>query len=351
MFAGNKIKLSLFGESHGSHIGIAIEGIPSGIKLDNEFIERQMERRRSVNHLSTPRREPDVVNIISGVTNGITNGGTITCIIENTNTKSGDYQNNLPRPSHADYTGNGRYKGFNDYRGGGFFSGRLTAPLTFAGAICKQILASQGVVVGTHIQRIHNVCDESFDMVKTNKETLYRLSQMEIPVLDQSSAAGMEQAILAAKKSQDSVGGVLECMAIGMPAFVGGAYFERLQAKLSRLIFSIPAFVGLEFGLGFDGTLFFGSEVNDEFYYDGEEVKTKTNKSGGINGGISNGMPIVLRAAVRPTPSIGKKQNTIDLKTKQNAELETHGRHDPCIAIRAAVVLESMVAIGLYDEI
>lgn len=351
MFAGNKIKLSLFGESHGSHIGITIEGIPAGVKLDNELIERQMQRRRSVNQLSTPRREPDLVNIISGVTNGITNGGTITGIIENTNTKSKDYQNNLPRPSHADYTGRGRFDGFNDYRGGGFFSGRLTAPLTFAGAICKQLLASEGVVVGTHVQRIHNVCDESFDLVKTNKETLYRLSQMEIPVLDPISALGMQQAILKAKNNQDSVGGVLESMAIGMPEFVGGAYFDRLQAKLSRLVFSIPAFVGLEFGLGFDSARLFGSEMNDEIYYDGQEVKTITNNSGGINGGITNGMPIVLRAAVRPTPSIGIKQKTIDLNTKQNTEIEIQGRHDPCIAIRAAVVIESMVAIGLYDEI
>lgn len=351
MFNGDKIRLSLFGESHGPAIGIAIEGLPPGVPIDLPRIDAYLDRRRSVNALSTPRREPDQVEILSGVTDGFTNGGTLTGMIRNQDTRSRDYDRGLARPSHTDYTGYYRYHGYADYRGGGFFSGRLTAPLVFAGGIIQAILQEQGVCAGTHVLKLHQVCDRKFTLTGEAKETLLGLGQMPIPVLNQDVAAQMEQAILQAKKAGDSVGGILECMVLGVPPFIGGAYFDRLQAKIARLVFSIPGFLGLEFGLGFAAAEGLGSQINDSYALAHGQIKTRTNHSGGINGGITNGMPIVLRTAVRPTPSISLPQQTVDFVNKEEKELVIHGRHDPCIAVRAAVVLESMVLLAVYDTI
>lgn len=349
---GNNLKVSIFGESHGNAIGITIDGLPSGVELDLEKIDIEMKRRapgRSA--LSTARKESDIPEILSGYFDGKTTGTPLCAMIRNSDTRSKDYgkTKDLMRPGHADYTGAVKYNGFNDYRGGGHFSGRITAPLVFAGAVCKQILESKGIYIGAHISSIKNVKDEAFNYTNISKEQLEKLMKVELPLNDCSKEEEMRKVILDAKENGDSVGGTIECAIIGVPAGFGDPFFDSVESTLSHLLFSVPAVKGVEFGLGFDMANLYGSEVNDDFYYDGEEVKTKTNNNGGILGGITSGMPIVFKAAIKPTASIIKKQNTINIKDKKEDTLLIEGRHDPCIVQRAIPVIEAVCAIGIMD--
>lgn len=280
--------------------------------------------------------------------------GTPLCgIIRNGDQHSKDYGKlkDLMRPGHADYTGAVKYSGFNDYRGGGHFSGRITAPLVFAGAICKQILASKGIEIGAHVKSIKNIKDKSFDYTSISSEQLKELRSKELPLLDPSKEEEMRNVILEAKNDLNSVGGVIECAVVGIEAGLGDPFFDSVESRLSHLLFSVPAVKGVEFGLGFKITELYGSESNDSFYYEGDKVKTKTNNNGGILGGITNGMPIIFKTAIKPTPSISRKQDTINISTKKNEELEIVGRHDPCIVQRAIPVIEAVVAIGILDLI
>lgn len=351
---GNNIKISIFGESHGNAIGITIDGLPSGVNIDFNKIDEEMKRRapgRSA--LSTARKESDLPEILSGYFNERTTGTPLCAIIRNSDTRSKDYGKlkNLMRPGHADYTGNIRYSGFNDYRGGGHFSGRITAPLVFAGAVCKQILESKGIYIGAHVKSIKNIRDKSFNYSNISKETLLSLRNDELPLINKEKELEMRNVILEAKKDGDSVGGIIECAIVGVKSGIGDPFFDSVESTLSHLLFSIPAVKGVEFGLGFDMSELYGSECNDEFYYDGDIIKTTTNNNGGILGGITNGMPIVFKAAIKPTASIIKEQNTINIQEKKNEKLIIEGRHDPCIVQRAIPVIEAVAAIGILDLI
>lgn len=351
---GNNLKISIFGESHGNAIGVNIDGLPSGVEIDLNKIDEEMKRRApGKSNLSTARKEGDVPEILSGYFNGKTTGTPLCAIIRNSDTRSKDYGNlkDLMRPGHADYTGLIRYSGFNDYRGGGHFSGRITAPLVFAGAICKQILEKKGIAIGAHVKKIRNIDDESFNYVDVSKDTLESLRKLELPLLDSSKEGKMRNEILQAKYNGDSVGGIIECAVVGVDAGVGDPFFDSVESTLSHLLFSVPAVKGVEFGLGFGITELFGSEGNDPFYYDNDSIKTKTNNNGGILGGITNGMPIIFKCAIKPTASIIKEQNTINIKEKKNDTLVVEGRHDPCIVLRAVPVVEAVAAIGILDLI
>lgn len=352
---GNKVQVSIFGESHGKAIGIVIDGLEPGIEIDMEAVNKEMARRApGKNKFSTQRKEGDEVQIVSGFFNGKTTGAPLTGLIWNSDQHSSDYSNikDTPRPGHADYTGFVKYNGFNDYRGGGHFSGRITAPLVFAGAVAKQILMKKNIVIGSHILSIHNVKEEYFDKVNINEETLKTLINKEFPVLDDAKGIKMKEAILSAKDELNSVGGIIECCALNLPVGLGDPFFDSVESTLSHLLFSVPAVKGVEFGLGFDITKLKGSETNDEYYYDeATNVKTYTNNNGGILGGITNGMPLIFRAAIKPTASIYKQQKTINLKTKENDDIAIVGRHDPCITLRAVPVIEAVCAIGILDII
>ena len=343
---GENIKISLFGESHGPLVGATIHGLKSGIKINEDFIKHQMKLRQANDELSTSRKEEDEVKFVSGVLNGYTTGAPLTVIIENKNVRSEDYPK-MFRPSHADYTQELKYNGYQDYRGGGHFSGRLTAPLVALGSLAIDILNSQGIKIGSHIKSIHNVYDEEIDF--NNLDEYFNLVNNEIfPVLNLEKKSLMKEEIKTAKDNLDSVGGIIETVISNLVA-IGEPFFDSLESKISQYIFSVPGVKGIEFGLGFDFAKYYGSEINDEFYYDGQ-VKTRTNNNGGINGGISNGMPIVFKTVLKPTPSIGKTQHTID-DNMNNVELEIKGRHDPCIVRRARVVIDSLVALALLDLI
>ncbi len=347
---GTRIKVSIFGESHGGAIGAVVDGIPSGLALDTEKIERGMQRRApGRNKLSTPRRECDSVEILSGVCSGVTSGTPICGIIRNENTRSGDYLKGIIRPGHADYTGFVKYGESHDFRGGGHFSGRITAGLVFAGELARQVLSKHGIVIGSHIRSVAAIREKSFLDCELTEELLCGLAEKDFPTMDAERGEDMQKAILAASAERDSVGGIIECAALGVSAGVGEPFFESVESKAASLLFSVPAVKGVEFGRGFGLADMRGYDANDEFCTDGERVFTKTNNNGGINGGISNGMPIVFSAAVKPTPSIAKKQNTVNLEKMENCELEIKGRHDPCIVQRAAVVAESCMALALLD--
>jgi len=349
---GRHVKFSLFGESHGVGLGIVIDGLPAGLSLDMEEIALEMARRApGRNDLSTPRRENDAPEILSGLFQGKTTGAPLAALIRSRDTRSQDYGEALdkPRPGHADYTGFVRYAGFGDHRGGGHFSGRLTAPIVFAGAVAKQWLAQHDVRIYAHIQRLAGMDDASFLDGPFAEDQLKSLRSEALPVLNSAVQNRMEQAILAAKEDQDSVGGIIECMAMGLPAGLGAPFFDAAEATLSHLMFSIPAVKGVSFGAGFSMADMRGSACNDPFYYDRDLVKTKTNNCGGILGGITTGMPLVFRCAFRPTSSIAREQETISLREKQNTTLQIIGRHDPCIVPRAVPVIEAMTAIGLAE--
>lgn len=349
---GTNIKITIFGQSHSQAIGVVIDGIPAGIELDQDKIYMFMQRRAPGNSdISTPRKEEDFPNIVSGVVDNITCGAPICAIIENKNVKSGDYDKfkEIPRPSHADFSAYMKHSGFNDIRGGGNFSGRLTAPLCFAGAVCIQILEEKGVFIGAHITSIGKCKEERFDPVKVNVRQLQALTQKAFPVLDNIAESAMKAEILKAKKQLDSVGGTVECAVVGVPAGIGEPIFEGIENKLSQIIFGIPAIKGIEFGNGFDCAGLLGSENNDEFMADGDKITTKTNNHGGVLGGVSSGMPIIFRVAIKPTPSIGKSQKSVNLKTKEREELVVSGRHDPCIVPRAVPCIEAAAAIAITD--
>ena len=349
---GNTIKISVFGESHGVGIGVVIDGFPSGIGYDETFVLREMERRApGRNKQSTQRKEADLPVIQSGIYGGKTTGTPICALIGNTNQRSGDYAalSAQPRPGHADYTGMVRYKSCNDPRGGGHFSGRLTAPLVFAGAMCKLWLQTQGVTVGSHIQSIAQIQDVPFDEVGIQPAQLEALRQANYPVTNPRALDAMLAAIEDARKAQDSVGGVIECAAIGLPAGIGSPMLDTVESRLSSLLFSVPAVKGVEFGAGFAFAALRGSHANDRFYLDGDTVKTEPNNNGGINGGITNGMPLLFRVCIKPTPSISSVQHTLNIETGKVEPLSIHGRHDPCIVTRAAPVIEAACAIALAD--
>lgn len=349
---GKNLKISVFGESHGPAVGVVVDGLPSGILLDFEDIGREMGRRRpGLNAYSTKRREPDEVEILSGVYNGRTTGTPLCAIIRNQDAHSGDYaeMERLLRPGHADYTGFVRYKGHNDVRGGGHFSGRLTAPIVFAGAIAGQILKKRDIYIGSHIDEIYYVKDVGFDRTNVSKDQLLSLREMELPVNDRSCHNAYLEVIEEARSKGDSVGGIIEAAIVGLPAGLGSPIFDNVESGLSSILFSIPAVKGVEFGEGFDMAHLYGSEANDSFYPDGDTIKTCTNNNGGINGGITNGMPVILRVAIKPTSSILKEQKTVDIKSREEAVLKVRGRHDACIVPRAVPVIEAACAIAVLD--
>jgi chorismate synthase len=345
---GQNVAITLFGESHGEAIGAVVDGLAAGIKVDEEFIKSQLSLRRPVGSISTPRVEADEFKILSGVFNGYTTGTPICIVIPNENTKSKDYSEirSKARPSHADYTAFAKYHGFEDFRGGGHFSGRITAGIVAAGAIAISALKNKGIYIGTHISRCAGIDDVGFgDYEKDIKS----LSDMQFAVLDSSKAEQMQSEILKAKADGDSVGGVLETAVIGMPEGVGEPWFDSIESLLSHALFSIPAIKGVEFGAGFSIADMCGSSANDEMRIENGKVVTKTNNNGGINGGITNGMPITFRCAVKPTPTIGKTQETVDFIKNENTELLAGGRHDPSIIHRARVVVDSITALVLID--
>lgn len=350
---GQAIHISIFGESHNKAIGVVIDGLAAGIPLDIEHLKKQLELRKPKGRISTQRKESDTPHIISGYFNGHTTGTPLCILFENNNTQSKDYANikDYMRPSHADYSAQIKYQGFQDYRGGGHFSGRLSVALVAAGAICKQILESKGIIIGSHIHHINTIYDEALSTDTTIlKQQLETLNQKYFATLKDSSEKAMLSYIEACANEGDSCGGVIESAIINVPAGIGEPMFHSIESTLSHLLFSVPAIKGVEFGLGFEFAFHKGSEINDTFYYDeNHEVKTKTNHNGGINGGISNGMPIIIKSVVKPTPSIYKPQETIHLSKHENVTYQIEGRHDPAIIHRARVVIDSVIAIGLLD--
>ena len=350
---GKKVKIHIFGQSHSEAIGVVIDGLPVGEEVDLEAVQKFMERRApGRNAYSTPRKEGDVPRVVSGLFEGKTCGAPICAIIENTNTRSKDYDKlkDLPRPGHADFTAWVKYDGYNDHRGGGHFSGRLTAPLCFAGAVCKQILERKGIHVGAHILSIKGVKDIPFDEVHVDAEALQKVTAKAFPVQEDAAGEAMQAAIAAAKEKGDSVGGIIECAVTGLPVGVGEPMFDGLESRLAAAVFAIPAVKGVEFGAGFGVADLFGSENNDDFIYQADgTVETKTNNHGGSLGGISSGMPLVFRAAFKPTPSISREQDTISISKRENDKLAVVGRHDPCIVPRAVPCVEAAAAVAILD--
>ena len=344
------MKYVIFGESHGPAIGVTLTGVPAGLELDMDAIAREMARRapgRSA--LSTARREDDQPEILSGVVEGKTTGAPLCAVIANTDTRSQDYTRtkDLARPGHADYPARVRYQGYNDYRGGGHFSGRLTAPLVFAGAVAKQILARRGVFVGAHISSVYGISDQLLE----DWDSLRAVADKDFPVLDDQAGEQMRQAILEAKDEQDSVGGAIECAVFGLPAGLGGPDFgENAEGIFSQYLFAVPAVKAVGFGAGAAFALMRGSEANDPLYMDDDgAVRAEQNCAGGINGGITNGMPLVFEVTMRPTPSIARTQFTVDMVKGENAVLELHGRHDPCVVHRAVPVIEAAAALAACE--
>lgn len=346
---GKNLKISIFGESHGQAIGVTIDGLQPNFALDMNEIAKYMAKRKPGGELSTPRSEDDLPQILSGVFNGKTTGAPLTAVIYNNNTKSADYEqmSHVARPGHADYTAYIKYDGANDYRGGGHFSGRLTACLVFAGAVCSQILKSQGIDIFAHIASIADINDKPFDICVSDE--IKQKLDCNYPVIDEEAGLQMKNAVSLAREEGDSVGGTVECMVTGLPAGVGSPMFDGVENKIASIIFGIPAVKGIEFGLGFESAKVKGSQNNDEFFVEDDMVTTKTNNCGGILGGITNGMPVVFKVAFKPTPSISKKQNTIDFKTGQNTTIEVKGRHDPCVVMRATPVVTAVTAIAVLD--
>ena len=345
---GDSLKLSIFGQSHGEAIGMTLDGIPAGLPVDTEKLQQFLNRRApGSNQYGTPRKEEDKPQFLSGIVNGMTCGAPITAIIRNANTRSGDYENlkDCPRPGHADYTAQIKYNGFQDVAGGGHFSGRLTAPLCIAGGLCMQWLEAKGIRIGAHISSISHIQDKLFSPVCPEMDAVGD----SFPVLDQDAGHEMQQAILAAKKDTDSVGGTIECAVTGLPAGLGDPMFDGAENRIAGIIFGIPAVKGLEFGSGFAGSATTGSENNDCYSLNGSTVSTVTNHAGGILGGITNGMPLIFRIAVKPTPSIGKLQKSISLSQMKPVDLQVKGRHDPCIVPRAVPVVEAAAAVAIYD--
>lgn len=349
---GDKIKISVFGESHGNGIGVVIDGLPAGVKIDMDSVLVQMSRRApGKDKTATPRKESDLAKVLSGMLGDTLTGAPLCAVIENTNTRSGDYGNLLscPRPGHSDYTAFVKYNGANDIRGGGHFSGRITAPIVFAGSICRQILSQKGIKIAAHINSIGNVADEPFNPVSIDDALIDRLNESSFALIDNSVEEKMRSVVEDARMSLDSVGGTIECAVTGIEAGLGEPMFDGVEGVIAKAVFGVPAIKGIEFGKGFELSKLRGSQSNDPFRYKDGKIVTETNNCGGILGGITNGMPIIFRAAVKPTPSIAQKQKSVDLQKKENTELEVHGRHDPCIVPRAVPVIEAVTAIAIAN--
>lgn len=349
---GEQIKVTVFGQSHSAAIGVVIDGLPPGFAVDLEKVQAFLSRRAPGGAAyATARKEADAPQVLSGLADGKTCGAPLCAVIENRDTRSKDYSKlkDIPRPGHADYTAALRYGGFQDFRGGGHFSGRLTAPLCFAGAICLQMLEARGVHIGAHIASIAGIFDTAFSETDVCAADLSALCQKPFATLDDAAGLAMQQKIAEAKANLDSVGGVIECAAVGFPAGIGNPMFDGLENRLAAALFGIPAVKGLEFGAGFGVAQMLGSENNDPFYLADGAVKTKTNHAGGILGGISTGMPLLFRLAFKPTPSIARPQNSVSLSQRKPEKLEITGRHDPCILPRAVPVVEAVTAIVLLD--
>lgn len=347
---GENLRLSVFGQSHAPAIGMTLDGIPAGLPVDMAALQAFLARRApGQNSFSTTRKEADAPEFLCGISDGFTCGAPVTAIIRNTNTRSGDYDNlrDCPRPGHADYTAQIKYGGYQDAAGGGHFSGRLTAPICIAGGLCIQWLAQKGIRVGAHIASIAGISDTPFDMVDPQIDAAGK----EFPVLDPEAGKAMRNAILEAKSAGDSVGGVIECAVTGLSAGLGDPMFDGVENRIAGIVFGIPAVKGLEFGLGFGLSAMRGSQSNDPFIMSCGVVRTATNNCGGILGGITDGMPLIFRAAVKPTPSISIQQRSVSLSRKEEQELIVKGRHDPCIVPRAVPVIEAAAAIAVMDMI
>lgn len=347
---GERIRLSIFGQSHGPAIGMTMDGIPAGLPVDIEKLQTFLNRRApGHNAYSTPRKETDIPQFISGVVDGFTCGAPITAIIPNTNTRSQDYSHlkDCPRPGHADFTAQMKYNGYQDVAGGGHFSGRLTAPLCIAGGLCKQWLETEGITIGAHISMIAGIADAPLSLDMCNPD--FSLIQKDFPVINIQAGCDMQKEIEQARKDGDSVGGVIECIATGLPVGLGEPMFGGMESRIAQIVYGIPAVKGLEFGSGFAGSYMRGSENNDAFSIEQERVVTQTNNSGGILGGITNGMPLIFRAAIKPTPSIAKQQVSVSLSKMQQQSLQVGGRHDPCIVPRAVPVVEAAAALAIMD--
>lgn len=349
---GEKIRISIFGQSHSEMMGVVIDNFPAGFRIDEDALEKFMERRApGRDKFSTTRKEPDKVIFESGITDGVTNGAPICAVIKNTNTRSGDYDNlkDIPRPGHADFAAWSKFGDARDVRGGGQFSGRLTAPLCIAGGIFKQYLEKKGIYIGAHIASIGSVKDDLFDSVNVSVNDF--VGHKEFPVLNDKKGEAMQAEILSAKSEADSIGGVVECAVIGIPAGVGNTFFGGWESVISSRVFAIPAVKGIEFGMGFESSALRGSENNDPFIIKDGKIVTETNNHGGILGGISSGMPIICRVAFKPTPSIGKEQRSVSLSRKEETKLVINGRHDPCIVQRACVCVEAALALSAAEII
>ena len=348
---GNRIRVTLFGQSHAPAIGAVIDGLPAGLPVDEAGLAAFMARRAGGSALSTAHREADAVEFLAGVVDGRTCGAPVMLLIRNGDARPGDYEKlrDVPRPSHADYAAFLKYRGFNDIRGGGQFSGRLTAPLCAAGFLCRTVLEQRGVTVVSHIARIGKITDDPLDPLQLDEGLAARLA-VPFPVLSAEAGARMQEAILAAKAAGDSLGGIVECGIYGLEAGLGGPFFGGLEGTLAQALFAVPAVKAVEFGEGVGFASLHGSEANDPFTADESgHISTLSNHCGGILGGISSGMPIILRAAFKPTPSIAKEQQSVSLSARTPVPLTVGGRHDPCIVPRAAVVVEAAAAIALVN--
>lgn len=348
---GNILKISIFGQSHGKAIGVNIDGLPAGEPIDLEELNAFLDRRKpGKSPLSTARKESDTPVFLSGLENGVTCGFPLCAVIENSDQHSSDYSElaDKPRPSHADYTARVKWGGHADMRGGGHFSGRLTAPLCIAGGIAKQILARRGIFVGAHLAAVGTENDAPFPLHPT-AELFDAIAAKPFPVVDDGAGDRMQALILEARQDLDSVGGIIECAAIGLPAGLGDPMFGGVENRLAAALFGIPAVKGVEFGLGFGSSRLRGSENNDPFTVENGTVVTASNRAGGILGGITTGMPVTLRTAIKPTPSISRPQQTVRLSAMESTELVIRGRHDPCIAHRAVPVVEAVTAAVLLD--
>ena len=347
---GENLKLSIFGQSHGPAIGMTLDAIPAGLRVDTDRLQEFLNRRApGQNDWSTPRKEENRPEFLGGIVGGFTCGAPIAAIIRNTNTRSGDYDNlkYCPRPGHADYTAQIKYGGFQDATGGGHFSGRLTAPLCIAGGLCKQWLEEMGIHIQSHIYRIGGIFDDHLDYTAPDLSDL----DLSFPVISSKSGQLMKDTIACAKRSGDSIGGAVECVVTGLPAGIGEPMFGGVESRLSQIVFGIPAVKAVEFGVGVDAAALPGSVSNDAYSVSDGAVTTLTNRSGGILGGITNGMPLVFRATFKPTPSIATQQQSVDLRTGEITTLQVKGRHDPCIVPRAVPVVEAAAAIAIYDMI
>lgn len=348
---GKLLRVSVFGQSHGAAIGVNMDGLPAGEAIDLEELQRFLDRRKpGQNAFSTHRKETDIPRFLSGLEDGKTCGAPLCAILENQDQHSGDYAglNDVPRPGHADYTAAVKWGGAADMRGGGHFSGRLTAPLCVAGGIARQILARRGIHIGAHLAAVANIPDTPFPLHPT-PELFQEVAQRPFPVLNEAAGAAMQEAIAQARAEGDSVGGIIECAAVGLPAGLGDPMFEGVENRLAAALFGIPAVKGVEFGAGFAAAALRGSQNNDPFTVEDGQIRTETNHAGGILGGITTGMPLVLRVALKPTPSIARTQTSVSLSAQVQTELNIRGRHDPCVAPRAVPVVEAVTAAVLLD--